>query len=213
MDFGTGLGVVNNNAKVRIGESVVVLGAGGVGLNIIQGSSMCAAHPIVAVDIYNNRLEMASKFGATHLINSKEKIDLANQILSIVGDGGADVVIDNTGNTDIINLAYLLTKADGRTILVGVPKKGDNISIYSLDLHFGKIITGSHGGEAEPAKDIPRYLNLYKNGKLKLDRLITDRFTLDEINIAIEKMKTGKSAGRCLIKMPNKLKKDRKISV
>ncbi len=197
----TGLGVINNNAKIRIGESVVVFGAGGVGLNIIQGAAMCSSYPIVAVDIFDNRLEMASKFGATCLINSKKTSDLGSMITNIVKGSGADVVIDNTGNTDMINLAYSLTKPDGRTILVGVPEKGDNISIFSLDLHFDKILTGSHGGEADPTKDIPRYVNLYKNKKLELDSLITDRFCLDEINIAIEKIKNGKTAGRCLIEM------------
>lgn len=199
----TGLGVINNNAKVRIGESVVILGAGGVGLNIVQGAAMCSAHPVVAVDIHDNRLEMASRLGATHLINSQGETGFSDKIHEIVGPSGADVVIDNTGNTDMINLAYTLTKPDGRTILVGVPKKGDNISIYSLDLHFDKIITGSHGGETDPNKDISRYGNLYKNGKLNLDDLITDRFSLDEINLAIEKMKNGESSGRCLIQMHN----------
>ena len=197
----TGLGVVNNNAKVRIGESVVVLGAGGVGLNIVQGAAMCSADPVIAVDIHENRLKMASKFGATHLINSKRTGDLEREIRGVTGKDGADVVIDNTGNTDIIGLAYTLTKSDGRTILVGVPKKGDHISIYSLDLHFDKTITGSHGGETDPSKDIPRYCRLYANGKLKLDDLITDRFTLDEINLAIDKMQSGESSGRCLIQM------------
>ncbi|MBU2629145.1 MAG: zinc-binding dehydrogenase [Proteobacteria bacterium] len=197
----TGLGVINNNAKVKIGESVVILGAGGVGLNIVQGAAMCSAYPVIAVDIHDNRLKMASKFGATHLIHSQGITDLPDKIREVTGPSGADVVIDNTGNTDMINLAYTLTKPDGRTILVGVPQKGDHISIYSLDLHFDKILTGSHGGETDPGRDIPRYANLYRNGKLNLDDLITDRFSLDEINLAIEKMKTGESSGRCLIQL------------
>lgn len=197
----TGLGVINNNAKVKIGESVVVLGAGGVGLNIIQGAAMCSAYPIIAVDIHDNRLEMASKFGATHLINSCNESDITAKIKSLLEAPGADVVIDNTGNTDLINQAYNLTRPDGRTILVGVPKKNDNISIFSLDLHFGKVITGSHGGETRPEVDIPRYIKLYKNGKLLLDDLITDRYPLEEINTAIENMKNGRTAGRCLIEM------------
>ncbi len=197
----TGLGVINNNAKIRIGESVVILGAGGVGLNMVQGAAMCSAYPVIAVDIHGNRLKMASAFGASHLINSRDCTDLSGRIKEITGPAGADVVIDNTGNTDMISLAYKLTKPDGRTILVGVPKKGDHISIFSLDLHFDKILTGSHGGETDPVKDIQRYGKLYQNGKLKLNDLITDRFCLDEINLAIEKMKTGESAGRCLIQM------------
>ncbi len=144
---------------------------------------------------------MASKFGATHLVNSVNESDLSDKIKSVIEDSNADVVIDNTGNTNLINMAYTLTKSDGRTILVGVPEKDDNISIFSLDLHFGKTVTGSHGGETQPAVDIPRYIKLYKNNKLLLDDLITDRYSLDDINLAIKNMKNGKTAGRCLIEM------------
>jgi S-(hydroxymethyl)glutathione dehydrogenase/alcohol dehydrogenase len=196
----TGLGVVTNNAKVKIGESVVVFGAGGVGLNVIQGASMVSAHPIVGVDLYENKLKLAETFGATHLIYA-EKQDIKTEILKIVGTQGADVVVDNTGNTDVIAMAYELTHAQGRTILVGVPRKGKTVSIYSLPLHFGKILTGSHGGECDPAVDIPRYLHLYRAGKLKLAGLITEEFLLKDINIAIGKMRCGEIAGRCVIKI------------
>jgi S-(hydroxymethyl)glutathione dehydrogenase / alcohol dehydrogenase len=194
----TGLGVVNNNAKLKIGESIAVFGAGGVGLNIIQGARMVSADPIIAVDILDNKLEMAAKFGATHLINSG-KIDPKRKILEITGGLGANVVVDNTGNTDVIELAYEVTLAQGRTILVGVPVKGDNVSIYSLPLHFGKVITGSHGGESKPQEDIPRYIKLYQAGRLQTKELITNRFHLSDINEAIEQMKSGKIAGRCII--------------
>ncbi|PKN17967.1 MAG: dehydrogenase [Deltaproteobacteria bacterium HGW-Deltaproteobacteria-6] len=196
----TGLGVVSNNAKVKMGESVVVFGAGGVGLNVIQGASLSSAYPIIGVDLYDNKLELARTFGATHLIHSGKQ-DARSEILKIVGAQGADVVIDNTGNTDIIAMAYELTAAQGRTILVGVPRKGNKISIYSLPLHFGKIMTGSHGGEAEPAVDIPKYMKLHQAGKLRLDGLITDCFDLADINMAISKMRSGEIAGRCLIDM------------
>lgn len=197
----TGLGVINNNAKIKIGESVVVLGAGGVGLNMIQGAAMCGAYPVIAVDIHDNRLEMAKKFGATHLIKSTDDTELLSKIKSLLDMSGSDVVIDNTGNTDLINMAYALTKPDGRTILVGVPAKDDKISIYSLDLHFGKVITGSHGGETRPDVDIPRYVKLYQNNRLMLDDLITERYGLNEINTAIDRMRSGQTAGRCLIEM------------
>jgi S-(hydroxymethyl)glutathione dehydrogenase/alcohol dehydrogenase len=195
----TGLGVVTRDARLTIGESVVVLGAGGVGLNIVQGAAMVCADPIIAVDLYDSRLALASSLGATHRVNAKDTQNLSETLRSILGDKGADVVIDNTGNTDMINTAYNLAGPEGRIVLVGVPKKGDNVSFYSLDLHFGKCITGSHGGDAQPAEDIPRYLRLYKSGKLALDELVTERYTLDEINTAIERMKNGQAVGRCLI--------------
>ncbi len=196
----TGLGVINNNAKLKIGESVVVFGAGGVGLNVIQGAAMASAYPIIAVDIYDDKLEMAKIFGATYVINSTRD-DPGTKIQKILGSQGADVVVDNTGNSEVVGLAYKLTQPRGRTVLVGVPKIGDNISIYSLPLYFGKVLTGSHGGESNPSIDIPRYIRLYQAGKLKLDDLITDRFSLDEINTAIMKMRRGEIAGRCLIEV------------
>ena len=197
----TGLGVIGNNANLKIGQSIVVFGAGGVGLNEIQGATMTSAYPIVAVDLYDSKLELAKKMGATNVINSKSEMDIKDEIFKIVGIKGADVVIDNTGNTSVIALAYELTQPCGRTILVGVPKNDDNISIYSLPLHFGKIITGSHGGESDPSVDIPRFIRLHEAGKLQLDDLITDRFTLDEINKAILKMRKGEISGRCLVDM------------
>lgn len=196
----TGFGVVLNNAVLKIGESVVVFGAGGIGLNIIQAAAMVNAYPIVALDIYDNKLEMAKKFGATHCINSVKK-DVKTELNLILGETGADVIVDNTGNSKVISTAYELTSPKGRTILVGVPKKGDDISIYSLPLHFEKVLTGSHGGEAQPAIDIPRYIRLYQAGRLKLQDLITDVFSLSEINTAISKLRKGEIAGRCLIKM------------
>ena len=196
----TGLGVVTNNAKLKIGESIVVFGAGGIGLNVVQGAAMVSAYPIIAVDLYQNRLDVAEKLGATHLINSKT-CDAREKILEIIGKQGADVIVDNTGNTDVIGLAYELTSSQGRTILVDVPRKGNPISIYSLPLHFGKILTGSHGGESDPSIDIPRYIKLHTAGRLQLDDLISDRFNLAEINTAIKKMRSGEIAGRCLVQM------------
>ena len=82
-----------------------------------------------------------------------------------------------------------------------MPRAGNNISVFSLPLHFGKSLSGSHGGEAIPHEDIPRYHGLYQRGKLKLDELITDHFALEDINVAIAGMRSGKQAGRCLIKL------------
>ena len=196
----TGFGVVENNAKVRIGESVVVFGAGGIGLNVIQAAALVSAYPIIAVDIHNNRLELAKKMGATHVINSSIT-DARPAILEISGNTGVDVFIDNTGQPTIIEMGYQITKPQGRVTLVGVPRKGNNISIYSLPLHFGKVISGSYGGEAIPQNDIPRYQNLNRVGRLALRELLTDVYPLDQINYAITDMRSGKISGRCLIKM------------
>ena len=193
-------GVINNDAQVKIGQSVAVFGTGGVGLNIVQAASLVSAHPIIGVDIYDSKLEMAKQFGATDCFNSLTISNLEKAIYEAVNPLGADVVIDTTGNTKVIELAYKLTHPDGKTILVGVPKKDDNISIYSLPLHFNKVLKGSHGGSAKPHIDIPRYIRLYNAKKIHLDGLITHEFNLDQINQAIELMRSGKT-GRCVIKV------------
>ncbi|HLA90407.1 MAG TPA: zinc-binding dehydrogenase [Gemmatimonadaceae bacterium] len=196
----TGFGVVVNNARLRIGESVVVLGAGGVGLNIVQAAALSGAYPIIAVDLHQNRLELAKEMGATHTVNAG-RLDVERSLREIVGDRGVDCVIDNTGLPASIELGYRLSKSRGRVTLVGVPRAGANISIYSLPLHFGKVISGSHGGEAVPHEDIPRYMSLLQAGRIALSSLITNVYSLAEVNVALEDMRSGKSAGRSLIRM------------
>jgi S-(hydroxymethyl)glutathione dehydrogenase/alcohol dehydrogenase len=196
----TAMGVVNRDAAVQIGQSVVVFGVGGVGVNIVQAAAMVSAHPIVAIDVVDSKVAWARKFGATHACNSNAVASVADSIRDVVGPAGADVVVDTTGRARVIELAYELTHADGKTILVGVPRKGDNISIYSLPLHFRKVLTGSHGGSAEPHVDIPRYLRLLRAGKLSLDGLVTHEFPLDQVNDAIATVRRGE-AGRVVLKM------------
>lgn len=196
----TAMGVINNDAHVKVGQSVIVFGVGGVGLNVAQSAAMVSAYPIIGVDIRDNKLDMAKRFGATHCFNSATTKDLAGEIRKIVGNAGADVVVDTTGNARVIEQAYDLTHPDGKTILVGVPRKGDNINIYSLPLHFKKVLTGSHGGGVDPHIDIPRYIRLVDTGKMKLDGIITHEFSLDDINKALDLVRSGE-AGRVLIAM------------
>ena len=195
----TALGLINNDAKVKIGQSVAVFGCGGVGLNIVQGAAIVAADPIIAVDIYDRKLEFARQFGATHLLNGK-RVDLRAEIRKIVGPQGVDVAVENTGNVGLIETAYELTAPQGRTILVGVPRHDEDVTIHSLPLHFGKVLTGCEGGQSNPTTDIPRYLKLYRAGKLKLDSLITHRHKLSDINLALDQVRAGE-VGRCVIVM------------
>ena len=196
----TAVGVINNDAKVKIGQSVVIFGMGGVGINLAQSAAMVSANPIIGIDINDQKLVLGKKFGMTYGFNGKTDTDIDDKIKAIVGSKGADVVIDTTGNPRIIEQAYNLTNPDGKTILVGVPKKGENINIYSLPLHFNKQLTGSHGGDAIPDIEIPRLINLIKVGKMTLEGLITHEFSLDEINVALDTMRKG-DCGRILIKM------------
>ena len=195
----TGLGIVANDAKVKSGESVVVFGAGGMGLNVIQAAKVAGASPIVVVDLLDSKLALAKTFGADVVVNSRNED--AREAVARALPKGADVVVDNTGLSPVIELAYELTAPQGRTILVGVPKAGSRVSIDTMPLHFGKILTGSHGGQAEPGRDIPHCLDLFARGKLKLQEMITDTFTLNDINAAVDGLRSGKIAGRALIEI------------
>jgi len=195
----TGLGVVNNDAHLKIGESIVVYGVGGIGLSIVQGASLVAAHPVIGVDRSAAKLEMAKKFGATHVIHSLEQ-DSREEVLGIAGKEGVDVAVDTTGVVKLIEEAYEVTSRRGRTILVGVPSVDERIRIHSLPLHFEKVLTGSYGGQADPAFDIPRYVRLHRQGRLELKGMITHTFPLDEVNEAIAMVRKG-DAGRCVIRM------------
>jgi S-(hydroxymethyl)glutathione dehydrogenase/alcohol dehydrogenase len=195
----TAFGVVNNDASIKVGQSLIVFGLGGVGLNIIQAASMVSANPIIGVDIKDNKIEMAKKFGLNYGINALNN-EVKDQVNEILEDKCADIVIETTGNSRVIEMAYELTKPDGKTILVGVPKKGDNISIYSLPLHFKKILKGSEGGDSVPDQDIPRLIKLMQAKKMTLDGLITHEFPLEEINQAIELFRKG-DAGRIILRM------------
>jgi S-(hydroxymethyl)glutathione dehydrogenase/alcohol dehydrogenase len=192
----TALGVVNNDAKVKIGESVVVLGSGGVGLNIVQCANMVGAFPIVAVDVVDMKLEMARKFGATHILNSRKVADLGAALRDIVGAAGADKVLETTGRKEVIELAYELTHADGTCVLIGVPT--EKVTISTLPIHFNKVLTGSHGGDCRPHIDIPRIVRLIAAGRMSLEGLITHEFPLANINDAIARARGGE-AGRVLV--------------
>jgi S-(hydroxymethyl)glutathione dehydrogenase/alcohol dehydrogenase len=192
----TALGVINNDAQVGIGESVVVFGVGGVGLNIVQFAALVGAYPVIAIDRRDNKLEMARKFGASHVINSESQPDYAAAVRALLGPDGADKVIDTTGVKGLIELAYELTAKKGRCILVGVPH--EKVEIYTLPLHFDKVLKGSEGGQCQPARDIPRLVRLAEAGRIDYDGIVTHEFALDDVNDAIELMRSGDS-GRILL--------------
>lgn len=192
----TALGVVNNDAQIAIGEAVVVFGVGGVGLNIVQFAAMVGAHPVIAVDRLDNKLEMARQFGATHAINSEAVEDVAAEVRSITGADGPDKVVETTGVKNLIELAYDITAKKGRCILVGVPR--EKAEIYTLPLHFEKVLKGSEGGQCQPARDIPRLVRLSDAGKVNYRGIVTHEFALDDVNDALDLMRSGTS-GRILL--------------
>lgn len=196
----TGFGVIENNAKLKMGESVMIFGSGGIGLNMVQAAKLSSASTIIAVDIFDNRLEMAKQLGATHTVNSSRS-DYKEKINQIINNNNLDIFIDNTGIPEIIEYGYKISSANARIVLVGVPRKGNKINIFSLPLHFGKTIVGSHGGETDPSKDISRYLKIGEKQLTNYANLISDEITIDQINKAITEMRNGLTAGRVIIKL------------
>lgn len=196
----TGFGVASRDARIRPGESVVVFGAGGVGLCVVLAAHTAGAHPVVAVDVQPHKLELAERCGATHTVLSQPGEDVSAAVAAALGEPHSDVVIETSGRTDVMELAYRLASAQGRTVLVGVPQHEERLAIPALPLYFGKTLTGSHGGDTDPTYDIPRLIRLLAARQLDLAPLISHRFELAQVNEAIEAMRQGQAI-RCLLSM------------
>jgi len=195
----TGFGVVNNDAKIKIGQSLVIFGLGGVGLSICQSAFLVSAYPIIGVDLHKSKINLAKKFGLTHgFINDFGKID--NEIRKIVGVNGADVVVDVTGNIKVIEQCYKLTSPNGKIIRCGQLRKGDSVPNPLFPRDSNKMLKVSLGGDSKPDIDIPRYIRLLTAKKINLNNLITHEYSLENINEAVSTLKGGK-AGRIIIKM------------
>ena len=195
----TGLGIVFNDANLKPGESIAVFGAGGVGLNVVQGAALANAYPIVAVDINEDKLQKAREFGSTHTLHAGIG-DTRALLLELSHGRGFDVTVDTSGNTQVFQLAYSTTASSGRTIMAGVLDHQAPITIDAFPLHFGRRIIGSHGGGTRPDLDIPRYLQLHRLARLKLEEQITHRYPLTRINEAIDSVRKG-GAGKCVLSL------------
>jgi S-(hydroxymethyl)glutathione dehydrogenase/alcohol dehydrogenase len=180
----TGFGAVVNTAAVEPGSSVVVIGTGGVGLNAVQAAALSGARPIVAVDISDQKLTMARTFGATHTINpNAESLD---GVVSLLTNGRrADTVIVTAGSTKAVEQGIGLVRRGGTLVLVGMPPSGVATIDPGQIAHDGQRILGSKVGATRPQIDLPRVLSLYRDGRLKLDELVSRRYPLSEINSAI----------------------------
>lgn len=195
----TGLGIVFNDAQLTAGRSIVVFGAGGVGLNVIQGASLVSGHPIVAVDLTEAKLDRARRLGATHAVDGRSP-ELERELRAITSDAGFDAAVDTTGARSAIETAYAVTGRTGTTVLAGVPDERTRITIDPFPLNGGRRLVGSHGGGTRPDVDIPRYAALHRAGKLQLGGLVTHRFPLDRVNEAVEVVRAGE-AGRVVLTM------------
>lgn len=195
----TGFGAVVDRARVTEGSSVVVVGTGGVGLNSVQSAALCRAEPIVAVEISAPKREAAVLFGATHTIDPVRG-DAAAWIRALTGGRGADYVFVTVGRVDAIEQSLTYLRRGGTLIIVGMPAAGETFGVVAVDLvHDDVRIVGSKMGSARIELAVPRLVELYENGRLKLDELITGRFRLDEINDAIAASRDGDAVRNVIV--------------
>jgi S-(hydroxymethyl)glutathione dehydrogenase/alcohol dehydrogenase len=189
----TGYGAILHTAELQAGDSVAVIGAGGVGLNCIQGAVLTGAGPIVAIDLAPGRLAAASAFGATHAIDPAGE-DVPRAVRDRTEGRGVDCALAAAGSTSAVELALRLVRRGGSVVIVGMPPSGALVEIEPAGIaHDGIRILGSKLGSARPAVDIPRLAGLYLEGRLKLDELISSRSPLAEINEALASAARGEA--------------------
>ncbi len=190
----TGLGAVMNTAKVQPGDTVVVFGLGGIGLNVVQGARIAGADMIVGVDINPAREPMAEKFGMTHFVNPTEtEGDLVPYIVDLT-KGGADYSFECIGNVDVMRQALeCCHKGWGTSVVIGVAPAGAEIATRPFQLVTGRVWKGTAFGGAKGRTDVPRIVDWYMDGKINIDDLITHTMPLDDINTGFELMRAGES--------------------
>jgi S-(hydroxymethyl)glutathione dehydrogenase/alcohol dehydrogenase len=190
----TGVGAVFNTAHVEPGSTVVVIGAGGVGLNVIQGAVLAKAERIIAVDLVPSKLATAQQFGATDLINAADG-DPVEAVRKLTDGWGSDYAFEVIGNPTTIAQAYNMVRPAGVAVVVGLTRMDAHVPIPTGDMvRTERQLIGSFYGSSRPHEDMPMLLNLYDEGKLKLDELITRTYRLDQINEAFADMEAGRNA-------------------
>ena len=189
----TGVGAAIWTAGVGVGDTVVVFGLGGIGLNVVQGARMAGAGRIVGVDINPGREAMARQFGMTDFVMSRGIDNVAQHIVALT-DGGADFSFDCTGNTDVMRAALeCCHRGWGKSVVIGVAESGKEISTRPFQLVTGRVWTGSAFGGARGRTDVPKIVDWYMDGKIVIDPLITHRLPLERINEAFDLMHRGES--------------------
>ena len=191
----TGVGAVVNTAKVQVGDTVVVFGLGGIGLNVIQGARLAGAGRIVGVDINPAREEWGRRFGMTDFIDARGK-DRAAMIAEVAAltDGGADYSFDCTGNTEVMRTALeCCHRGWGTSIIIGVAEAGKEISTRPFQLVTGRNWRGTAFGGAKGRTDVPKIVDWYMQGKIEIDPMITHVMPLEDINKAFDLMHAGES--------------------
>jgi S-(hydroxymethyl)glutathione dehydrogenase / alcohol dehydrogenase len=190
----TGIGAVINTARVEPGANVVVFGLGGIGLNVVQGARLAGANMIVGVDINPARRALAEEFGMTHFVNPKEvRGDLVPYLVDLT-KGGADYSFECIGNVDVMRQALeCCHKGWGVSVIIGVAGAGQEIKTRPFQLVTGRVWKGTAFGGARGRTDVPKIVDWYMDGKIKIDPLITHTLKLDDINRGFDLMHEGKS--------------------
>lgn len=193
----TGVGAALYSARVRPGHSVAVFGLGGVGLSALLGARLAGASQIVAVDVVDSKLELASSLGATHTVRGGPEAVAEIRELT---RGGAERVIETAGHAAVLAEAYAATRRGGVTVTVGLPAPDQQLQIPAVSLVAEeKTIRGSYLGSAMPARDIPRLVALHQAGQLPVERLLTDRLSLEELNLGFDRLAAGHAVRQAVI--------------
>jgi len=194
----TGVGAVLNTAQVEPGSRVAVIGLGGVGLNSLLGAALAGAKQIVAVDLRDDKLELARQLGATDAVNAGAE-DAVAKIKEITG-GGVDYAFEMAGSVPALELAWAITARGGETVTAGLPHPDKRMALPPVQLvGEERTLKGSYLGSCVPLRDIPVYIDLYKQGKLPVDRLMSDRIALEDINAAFDRLAAGETVRQVIV--------------
>lgn len=192
----TGFGAAVNTASIRAGDTVAVIGCGGVGLNVIQGAKHKGAERIIAVDMVDGKLRTAQQFGATDVVNPSTDGDAIAKVMELSGGRGADVAFEVIGLAPTIEQAFAMTRRGGHAVIVGVPSFDTQLTLTpAMDLLVNeKQIRGCWYGSSNVHRDVPMLAGLYQDGKLMLDELMSRQITLEQVNEAMDNMGSGEIA-------------------
>ncbi len=194
----TGVGAVVNTAQVRVGSTVAVIGLGGVGLAALIGAAAAGARQIIAVDLAEDKLAQALTLGATHVVNAGAA-DALEQIRAI-SSGGVDYALEFAGSVRALELAYRVTRRGGTTVTAGLPPAAALFPLPAVSLVAEeRTVKGSYIGTCVPSRDIPRYLDLFRQGRLPVDKLLTGRLSLDQINEGFDLLHEGKAIRQVVV--------------
>ncbi len=194
----TGVGAVMNSGRVPLGASVAIVGLGGVGLSALLGAVACGARQIVAIDTLESKLELARSLGATQAFNASDP-ELIAQVKSVSG-GGVEYAFEMASSVDALAVAYKITRRGGTTVTASLPNPDHYLPLQAVNLVAEeRTLKGSYLGSAVPARDIPHYVALYRAGRLPVDKLITSRIALDDINAGFDRLASGEAVRQVIV--------------